>query len=161
VSNFTMRLRVVIIMLAGLTGSALAQQPGRPDFSGHWILETAPPPLEGRPPICAAECRLSQTEGELAVSDGMHDRAFKLNGVPALAIATTTEITAKISTTAAWEGTTLAISETVDSAQLNGGKPFTTTARISLSDGRLTIEGIRSTNAGAVDKYRAVYRKAS
>ena len=158
-----MRLGIVILIVvfAGLTGSAHAQSPARPDLAGHWILDAQLVPIDGRVPICAAECTLSQAAGSLTVSEGMHARTYQMDGVPALSIASTTEITAKISTIAAWEAATLVIAETIDSAQLNGGKPFTTTARMSLSEGRLVIEGVRSTNAGAADKFRVIYRKGS
>ena len=155
-----MRHLVAVAVLALFVVPTYARKALLPDLSGHWLLETQPPPIAGRLPVCASECTLAQSEGVLTVAEGMHGRTYKLDGVPAVAIATTTDITAKITTTATWDGATLVISELIESAQLNGGKAFTTTARFSLDGDRLTMEGVRSTNDGAIENYRVVYRRA-
>ncbi len=144
------------LMLALVTGQAVQ----KPDFSGHWIQESQPVPLTGRVPICGSDCTMLLTADRLIVTDGMHENSYKLDGAPAKAIATTPTVTAMITTVSKWDGTTIAIAETIESKNLNGGKPYTTMARISMSEAHLTIEGVRATKDGAQDKYHATYRLA-
>ena len=90
----------------------------------------------------------------------MHQIRYKLDGTPSNIVGSAPgPTTFVLKRMAAWEGQDLVITETMLSGSLNGGKPFTTTARLSLSEGRLTIEGVRANKDGTEDKYRAVYVK--
>lgn len=132
----------------------------KPNFSGHWVIDSQPTPITGRIPICNTDCTLTQTVETLTVSEGMHGKSYALTGIAAEVLAKSPDVTARITTTAKWDGAVLAISELIASADLNGGKPFTTTARLSLAGDRLIIEGIRSTNDGAVDNFKVIYKHA-
>lgn len=147
-------LPLVVVMTVGLSAQA------KPDLSGRWVLDSQPTPLTGRIPVCNAACTLVQTGDTLRVDEGMHNKTFTLTGIPEAIIAKSPDVTAKITTTAKWDGTVLVVAELIESADLNRGKPFTTTARLAIAGDRLTIEGVRSTKDGAVDTFNAVYRHA-
>jgi hypothetical protein len=151
-------MRLAAILIA-FTVSASTQ--AKPDLSGHWIVDNQPTPITGRIPICNTDCTIMQTDTALTVSEGMHRSTYKISETPAEVLSRSPGVTAKLTTTVKWDGVVLVISELIESADLNGGKPFTTTARLSGIGGVLAIEGIRSTKDGAVEPFKVVYKRVS
>ena len=153
-----MRALILIISLVSVGGFAQAQPGQRPSLAGHWVQDSQPIPMKGPVPICGGGCMITQTTDTLVVTDGMHENTYKFDGVPAVAIAKTDTITATITKTTSWERATLVIVSTVKSDDLNSGKASTTIARLSVRDGRLTIEGTRANQDGTESKYQVTYR---
>jgi hypothetical protein len=157
VSNVGMRYPIA---LGVCVLAALAQDAAHPSFAGHWAQAEQPVSITGRVPFCQAACTIEQTSDTVAFVDSMSRTAFALNGEPTTTMAYAPTLTASIRRTAKWDGDGLALTQVIQSDSINGGKPYTTTARASLAaDGRLILEGVRGNQDGSRNKYRVIYTK--
>jgi hypothetical protein len=132
-----------------------APQPKRPDFSGHWVAE---PPLgenDPRVPICNRECFMTQTGDELAVREQRTQKilspaiTFKFDGSPTSPPPEPGRASAGLTFRSNWKDDVLVIASEAG--------VYKTVARLSLREGRLMIEGERSSPPTPV--FKQSYRK--
>lgn len=147
------------ILFAAIIWATLSQQAAHASFDGYWVQARENKP--GPAPVCDAACTIEQAPDAITVDIGMmHGIRYKLDGAQVMLTGSAPgPITFTLKRTAAWDGDSIQISETYQGASLNGGKPFTTTAHLSVSGGRLTIQGVNTDKNGLETKYSVVYEK--
>ena len=141
---------IVLCAAAVLNVSQDAATRGRPDFSGRWAADPPPGKEETFVPICNRECVMTQTSDALVVRADGSTFTYKFDGTPThpppreggppptiLAFRTT------------WKGDVLVI-------ESEAGR-YKSVSRLSLREGKLTIEGERP---GTPDpEFKRVFRK--
>jgi hypothetical protein len=163
--NRTLFNAAAAIALAGCLAdwAAQAQTSRTPNFSGQWVADgqASNPPSSPmvRPPICYQQCVITQTLDKLVVKDTLNTSEFRLDGVPVTTTHTYAAETTTMTSTAKWESAVLVITR-VTKGTKEKDRSFTSVARLSLADGRLTIAGTRPHPDGSALEYKVVYKPA-
>lgn len=152
-----MRRFALALVFASISAADLPALQARPDFTGHWLVD--PPMAENDPrvPICNRECFITQTSDALSVREQRTAKilspaiTFKFDGTPTSPPPRegSASQAAVLVFRANWKGEVLVI------ASESGA--YKTVARLSLREGRLTIEGERGVPNPT---FKASYRKA-
>jgi hypothetical protein len=161
--NKTLRNASVSFALVGclVNWPTQAQTSQTPNFSGQWVADgqASDPPSSpmARPPICYQQCVITQTQDKLVVKDNLSTSEFRLDGVPVTTTHASRAETTTMTAAAKWEGAVLVITRVAKGPKDKG---FTSVARLSLSNGRLTIAGTRPHPDGSAIEYKVVYKAA-
>jgi hypothetical protein len=143
------------LAMVAVAGAGL-QEP--PDLSGRWMLDPAAlvPRNTPRPPVCGRECLIVQQGRSVAVTLQGDTTRFSGDGTPSTSSYRSPQGYGSDRTvTSRWEGAVLVIRSVSVSPET--GDSARSVVRLSLVDGKLTIEGTRPLITGE-DSFRFVYR---
>jgi hypothetical protein len=151
---------ISIALTGAIVTGPLPAQSSLSNFTGRWVVDPAPSSNTPLIPICNRKCVITQSADTLITDEFVRIRTFKLDGSPQVTTALSPDGESVTSTfTARWDRTTLVITHSVTSARARS-KEVKSVARLSVNEGRLTIEGTRPGRGGGADElYKFVFRR--
>ena len=147
-----------LVGLVLVSQAIVANEQGKPSFSGIWVQTSDAPSKFGVVPVCGRRCSIAQQGDKLTILRDTGKQVIDLTGKPEVTRSTFGSYTSDMVTTANWEGSVLVVVE-IFKAPTDKGPGLKTVARLSLKDSTMTISGTKEVFGDPI-KYEITYERS-